>query len=161
MTRDQAIENAEKSLEEIRVMESAAHGLSLAKIAMKEAGNTDVSVVESSLNDLEALIREKISESNGLFEVILTSSQKSAIAQIKNNMLRDPSYEIKYFHLATIGRAKVSLVVEVGKVNDEGTYGSIFCRNRRHYCIGARGGLTLFKNGKKVKGRKALCGVFL
>lgn len=43
------------------------------------------------------------------------------------------------------------LLIELGDINDEGTLKEIFCRDRRHFHIGVRGGINLLNTNKKTK----------
>lgn len=49
-------------------------------------------------------------------------------------------YEIKTFEVEDC-KYFVSLVVEVGMKDDEGTLAEVFCRDRAHLFIGPRGGI--------------------
>lgn len=74
-----------------------------------------------------------------------TKLQEKAIARIKKlaeNMMGHPDkYEIKQFDIDE-NEYFVSVVVEVGRKNDEGTLAEVFCRDRAHLFIGKRGGIT-------------------
>ncbi len=63
-------------------------------------------------------------------------------------------YEYKCWELRQVGR-KLSLVAEIGRVNDEGTAAALFARDRRHIWIGPRGGLELAnaKNKRRARGK--------
>jgi len=64
--------------------------------------------------------------------------------------------EIKKLEVELLGWGTVSLIVEMGRENDEGTMASIFARDHRHIFIGKKGGCkitgTKTKTGKWRKG---------
>ncbi|MEE9125623.1 MAG: hypothetical protein V3U11_00635, partial [Planctomycetota bacterium] len=62
------------------------------------------------------------------------------------------NYEFKKLEVRECGDL-VSLCVEVGKIDDEGTWGSVICRDYRHIFIGRNGGLTLVNAKHKSKSR--------
>lgn len=74
--------------------------------------------------------------------------------------------EIKKFEVEELGCGLVSLVAEVGGVDDEGTYAAIMCRERIHVFIGKNGAITYYpfsiKNGAKSRrlGRRSLYHVY-
>jgi hypothetical protein len=71
----------------------------------------------------------------------MNAKQINVIEVIKAKMINN-RYEIKIEEVEDCGHF-VSLVLEVGMVDDEGTMAEIICRNRRHFFIGKRGGVTL------------------
>ena len=85
----------------------------------------------------------------------MTKSQERAIARIERLVqkeLYNDEYEIKEWDVHE-NEYFVSLVVETGRKNDEGTLASIICRDRAHLFIGKRGGITYpvtTKKGKQV-----------
>ena len=97
---------------------------------------------------------------------MITKAQEKAIAGIKKlaeklHSYHADKYEIKQFEI-TDCEYFVSVVVEVGMKDDEGTLAEVFCRDRAHLFIGKRGGITypVFKNGrtyyKRFKGYSLL-----
>ena len=82
----------------------------------------------------------------------MTKAQEKAVAKIRalaeQNFYAD-DMEFKEWEVEDCG-AFVSVVVETGHKNDEGTMAAIFCRDRAHLFIGERGGITypVYKNGK-------------
>lgn len=89
----------------------------------------------------------------------MTPKQERAIEQLKVDIFANDSnhhdgYEFKKFDVEELDWGNmVSLITEVGLVNDAGTLASIFARTRRHILIGPRGGLTLLNSGKFVRGK--------
>ena len=87
----------------------------------------------------------------------MTKAQEQAIKKIRKlaeDHLYSDSYEIKEWDIKE-NEYFVSVVVETGMKNDEGTLASILCRDRAHLFIGKRGGITypVTKNGKQVRRR--------
>ena len=81
----------------------------------------------------------------------MTNAQKRAIARI-DDLVRKEFYNDKY----EIKERKideneyfVSMIIEWGLKNDEGTMAAIFARDRAHLFIGRKGGITypVYKNG--------------
>jgi hypothetical protein len=78
----------------------------------------------------------------------MNATQERKIEQIKAAMLENASLgglsnvEIKQLEVSENGHF-VSLVIEVGRVGDEDTMASIYCRDRRQVFIGKRGGVQL------------------
>ena len=64
-------------------------------------------------------------------------------------------YEVKTFEVVCSFGGGVSVVVETGRIGDEGTAASILCRDYRHVRIGKRGGITLL-NAKSKSNKKRL-----
>lgn len=96
----------------------------------------------------------------------MNKTQERVVERIRRDVMKTfdlsrgaGEYEMKEF---TVNECKyfVSVVAEVGMVNDEGTLASILCRNRVQLFIGERGGITypVFKNGKSY--RKRFTGYF-
>ena len=95
----------------------------------------------------------------------MTKQQERRIAQIENYMLSlhcrrngENDYEIKYRQADQLTENIVSLVVEVGMKNDEGTYAALLCRDRIHVFIGKKGGVRCYvtarsgpQKGKQVE----------
>ena len=88
----------------------------------------------------------------------MTKSQEKAIERIKKiteNTLffNDTDYEIKTWEI-TENKFFVNLYLVTGLKNDEGTYASIFARDRAQFFIGKKGKVTYpinKKNGKLVR----------
>lgn len=51
-------------------------------------------------------------------------------------------YELKELRVEDMGNGRISIVVESGMKEDEGTMAAILCRDRIHVFMGKRGGLT-------------------
>lgn len=84
----------------------------------------------------------------------MTKQQEQQIARIKYEAKHymgkhSDDYEIKKFEVEE-NKFFVSINVEVGAKNDEGTLAAIFCRDNTLIFIGRRGGLKVpcFKNNK-------------
>ena len=74
----------------------------------------------------------------------MTKSQEKAIERIKRLVEKDfysDNYEIKEWEIHE-NEYFVSLYVEYGLKNDEGTLASIIARDKAHLFIGKRGGIT-------------------
>jgi len=93
------------------------------------------------------------------FGVKVTQRQAQAIDYAQEHMIAkherysDRKYEVKSIEVSPCGDHPICFaVIEVGMVGDEGTYGEIFNRDRRHFEIGPRGAMTLLnsKSGAKV-----------
>lgn len=88
-----------------------------------------------------------------------TPSQDKAIECVrdalleKNGRYSDREQVLKKFEVTDMDWGSVSLVIEVGSEGDEGTLGSIFCRDYRHIFIGRSGGLKLVNAKAKSKSR--------
>lgn len=99
----------------------------------------------------------------------MTAAQERALKRIQKlveNEFYSDDYEIKEWDVKE-NEYFVSLVVEYGMKNDEGTYAEIFARNRAHLYIGKKGGVSypvnkILKNGnhknytKRFKGYSIL-----
>lgn len=91
-----------------------------------------------------------------------TKEQGRALARLKAEFWRRASlgspedYEWKKFEVTDLGFA-LALYVEVGRVGDERTLASVFCRARFHVFVGPNGGLkALPEKGKGwLRGPKA------
>lgn len=75
----------------------------------------------------------------------MTKQQERRIAQIEEIMMNLIGYpetkEIKEKSVEELGVGGiVSMVIEVGDKNDEGTLAAVFCRQRAHIFIGPKGG---------------------
>lgn len=86
----------------------------------------------------------------------MTKSQKKALDKIKQLAEKWASEGFKHGELKEWNVEEneyfVSVVVEIGSQNDEGTWGEVVCRDRAHLFIGKRGAITypvnrLLKNG--------------
>lgn len=87
----------------------------------------------------------------------MTKVQEKAIEDVRNLVNRElysDKYEIKRWEVND-GEYFVSLFVEYGLKEDEGTYAEIFARDNAHLFIGKKGGITypVHKNGKYIKRR--------
>ena len=90
----------------------------------------------------------------------MNSKQVSVIETIKAKMMNS-HYEVKIEEVQDCGHF-VSFVIEVGMFDDEGTMAEIICRNRRHFFIGKRGGVTLksVSMSNKFASPKSVTGLF-
>lgn len=73
----------------------------------------------------------------------MTKAQEKAIAKVRKlveSELYSDEYEIKEWEISE-NKYFVSLVVEYGMKNDEGTLASLIARDRAHLFIGTRGGI--------------------
>lgn len=65
----------------------------------------------------------------------------------------EDEYEWKRFKVEPIGRT-LSVVIELGRIGDEGTAASVFCRTRGHAFVGPRGGITYYeRSGTRRRAR--------
>lgn len=85
---------------------------------------------------------------------MITKAQEKAIAKIKRlaenlHSYHADKYEIKQFDINDC-KYFVSVVVEVGMKDDEGTLAEVFCRDRAQLFIGPRGGIR-YPVSKKMK----------
>lgn len=87
----------------------------------------------------------------------MTKSQEKAIEKIRK--LGEElfyggadEYEFKEFDIQELNNGTISLVVETGMKNDEGTLAALFTRDRAHLFIGKKGGITYYDKNciKKV-----------
>jgi hypothetical protein len=89
-------------------------------------------------------------------EVIgMTNSQKKALEMIKALVISEfysDQWEIKKFEITDCG-SFLSVIIETGRINDEGTMAQIFARDYAHLFIGKRGAITypVTENGKWKK----------
>ena len=101
----------------------------------------------------------------------MTQAQERKVEMIKKEiereffpMHRDP--EVKKFDVEELDCGLVSLIAEVGGVDDEGTYAAIMCRERIHVFISKNGAITYYpfsiKSGAKSRrlGRRSLYHVY-
>lgn len=94
----------------------------------------------------------------------MTKSQEKAIEKIRKLgeelfWGRADEYEFKEFDIKELNYGTISLVVETGMKNDEGTLAAIFARDRAHLFIGKRGGITYYDktcNRKRFEGYSLL-----
>jgi len=84
----------------------------------------------------------------------MTKSQEQALervrALVESELLSD-EYEIKIWEISDC-KYFISLVVEYGLKNDEGTLASLIARDRAHLFIGKRGGIRypVSKDGETI-----------
>ena len=101
----------------------------------------------------------------------MTQAQERRVEMIRKDiekeffpMHRNP--EVKEFRVEELECGIVSLIAEVGGVNDSGTYASIYCRERIHVFIGRKGAISYYpysiKNGCTARnlGRRSLYNVY-
>lgn len=101
----------------------------------------------------------------------MTQAQERRVEMIRKEiekeffpMHRNP--EVKQFQVEELECGIVSLIAEVGSVNDSGTYAAILCRERIHVFIGRKGSISYYpysiKNGCKAKhlGRRSIYHVY-
>lgn len=85
----------------------------------------------------------------------MTAAQERAVKRIRKlaeNCFYSDAWEIKEWEVNE-NEYFVSVIVEIGHKNDEGTLAAIICRDRAHLFIGKRGGITYpvtktLKNGE-------------
>lgn len=89
----------------------------------------------------------------------MTKAQERVINHIKKELPRfdfysEDGYEIKKFEVTPLeGCGIISVYIETGMKNDEGTLAEALCRKHRHFFVGVRGGIeTAIYNGNHVKG---------
>ena len=87
----------------------------------------------------------------------MTNTQRKVIDYIKGNATNKSDLgigftdaEIKKFEVEE-NQFFVSLFVEVGSTNDEGTLASIYCRNRVFIFIGKKGKITYYDQNQKQR----------
>ena len=86
----------------------------------------------------------------------LTRGQVKAVEDILREIVKQKSYggaegyEFKYIDIrdGNPDRPMIFLITEYGRVNDENTMASIFCRDHRVFSLGKNGGIRLL-TGKK------------
>mgnify|MGYP000908343139 CR=1 FL=1 len=85
----------------------------------------------------------------------MTPSQAEAVERFKQAFLKTwacgaTDYEFKRCEVTEAFAGKYWLNLEVGRIGDEKTMGSVFCRNRVMVLVGRRGSYTapLYVNGK-------------
>ena len=77
----------------------------------------------------------------------MTAAQEKTVARIRRQAERElffgrpEVYEFKVWEVEDCG-SFVSLVLETGMKEDEGTMAAIFCRDRAHLFVGPGGGIT-------------------
>lgn len=76
----------------------------------------------------------------------MTARQNFALALVARKALEaaGENAEFKDWTVTALGEGKysrISVVVETGKIGDEGKMSAIFCRPRAHFFIGRRGGI--------------------
>ena len=88
----------------------------------------------------------------------LTKSQDEALRTISLGVFNhdasgeDKDYEYKRFDAEIIeGTRLLSVVTEVGLIDDEGTMAEVFARTRRHIIVGPNGGMELCNPAKFTK----------
>lgn len=93
----------------------------------------------------------------------LTPAQQKVIDRLQKDLLEMYSYgtgenyeykqwEITPSHVASFKH--VFLVAVIGMKNDEHTMASLFCREKRHICVGPNGGVSLLNAGRFVKDKE-------
>ena len=88
----------------------------------------------------------------------MTRQQERKIEVIRNYMngymgRHSDGYEMKEEHIEELGVGGiVSVVMETGMKEDEGTMAAILCRNRIHVFIGPKGGVTCISRNRKTGG---------
>lgn len=87
----------------------------------------------------------------------MTKQQERRIAQIEEIMLNlvghPENKEIKTKDIEELEGGIVSVVIEVGRIGDEGTLAAVFCRQSAHIFIGPRGGCSTYTRSRKDKGK--------
>jgi hypothetical protein len=78
--------------------------------------------------------------------------QKRAVSRLLSEFFDDHSYghpeayEFKHCEVRATEWGTCSVVMEVGRKDDEGTLGMILCRSYEHYLVGPRGKLDLMSS---------------
>ena len=101
----------------------------------------------------------------------MTQAQERKVEMIRKEIEREffPMHrnpEVKKFQVEELDCGIVSLIAEVGSVNDSDTYAAILCRERIHVFIGRKGSISYYpysiKNGAKSRrlGRRSLYNVY-
>ncbi len=87
----------------------------------------------------------------------MTPTQQKLINHFEKNLVSEiysekfaHNYEIKEFEVKKNYGGTQMVVMEVGRIGDEGTAASIFCRDRKIIFIGKRGGVKAY-NSKNQK----------
>ena len=86
----------------------------------------------------------------------MTKQQERKIELIRNYMKNyhgkySDNYELKEDEVQDIGAGGIiSVVLEVGLKEDEGTMAAILCRDRIHVFVGPRGGVTCHSKNRKT-----------
>jgi hypothetical protein len=87
----------------------------------------------------------------------MNAKQERETARFAEQFLRNHSYgdgdryELKELKVEDMGNGRISIVVESGMKDDEGTMAAVLCRDRLHVFMGKRGGLTRINDkGKSV-----------
>lgn len=100
--------------------------------------------------------RKKLAE-----DAPLNTRQEATLEELKVAVVkgdcngRPDEYEVKKWDVnVTHGVAYVVSVV--GRIGDEGTYGALFSRTRRHIRVGRKGGLELLNPGRYDKKAKEI-----
>lgn len=89
----------------------------------------------------------------------MTQAQKRAVQRLRRLAEEDlffgapEKHEFKKFEVEELDWGNVSVVIETGLKNDEGTMAAIFARDYCHVFVGPKGGVTWYrhKDGKHTK----------
>ena len=80
----------------------------------------------------------------------MTLSQKRRVQQIRESYPRshcasgnENDYEVKRWEVDGDTYRHTSVIIETGRIGDEGTAAAILARNYAHFLIGPRGGMTV------------------
>lgn len=82
----------------------------------------------------------------------MTNAQRLAIERIRKMVERSlygDRYEIKKFEIRET-EYFISVFTETGLKGDEGTYAGIICRDRAHFFVGPKGGITYPVTSKRT-----------
>lgn len=88
----------------------------------------------------------------------MTRKQKTIIEMLKREAKRqlfyggEEDYEFKQFEIKDYD-SFVSVSIETGRKNDEGTLAAVLCRDHLHLFIGKRGAITYWQTGRKTTQR--------
>jgi hypothetical protein len=94
------------------------------------------------MTDLDALLAEFAAATKIVTLADLTPAQREAAEGVIAKVARNYK-EIKKLEITRMdGNSYVTLYVEAGLPNDEGTMASIFARDEAHVQVGPRGGIT-------------------
>lgn len=89
-------------------------------------------------------LRERILDKANRYKIHETNPERIAQGLEPYNL-----HEIKQFEVVNYGGKQTFVLIETGLEGDEGSYASIFCRDRRHIAISKNGGLTLLNAKRK------------
>lgn len=86
----------------------------------------------------------------------MSAAQTAAIERIRAAALARGRREVKRLEVSELRGGVVSLVIEAGMPDDDGTAARLLCRDYGHFFIGRRGGIRAASAppGKRASARK-------